>query len=175
MPIKTIFLDRDGVINKDINYLHKIDDFIFIDGIFDICQCFRKLGYELIVVTNQSGIYRNLFTETDYQKLTYWMSNQFRDKGINILDIFHCPHGPKSNCSCRKPKSGMLIEAQIKYNIDMENSWMIGDKERDILAASQAGIKNTILLNDSYRKIESNSTARFIINSLTQSKDLIKN
>jgi D-glycero-D-manno-heptose 1,7-bisphosphate phosphatase len=174
MPIKTIFLDRDGVINIDINYLHKIDDFTFIDGIFDICEHFEKLGYHIIIVTNQSGIYRNLFTENDYQKLTHWMLDQFRDKGINILDIFHCPHGPKSNCNCRKPKSGMLIEAQVKYDIDMKNSWMIGDKERDILAAHNAGIKNTILLNDPYRKIESNSTARFIISSLTQSKNFIK-
>ena len=174
MPIKTIFLDRDGVINKDINYLHKIDDFIFIDGIFDICQCFRKLGYELIVVTNQSGIYRNLFTETDYQKLTYWMSNQFRGKGINILDIFHCPHGPKSHCSCRKPKSGMLIEAQIKYNIDMENSWMIGDKETDITAANLAGISNTILVRSGHKIEESKSNAMFFLNSIHESTKVIQ-
>ena len=175
MTIKTIFLDRDGVINKEVEYLHCIEDCIFINGIFESCKYLQQLGYQIIIITNQSGIQRGYYSDKDFQILTEWMLGQFTEKGVSLLDVFYCPHGPKSNCSCRKPKSGMLIEAQIKYNIDMENSWMIGDKETDILAASQAGIKNTILLNDSYRKIESNSTARFIINSLTQSKGLIKN
>ena len=174
MSIKTIFLDRDGVINKDIKYLYRIDDFIFIDGIFDACSYFEKLGFKIIIVTNQSGINRNLYTENDYQKLTNWMLSQFRDNHINILDIFHCPHGPKSNCKCRKPKAGMLIEAQIKYDIDMENSWLIGDQERDILAAKSAGIKNTILLNHSLGTIKLDSTAKYITNSLIESKSLIK-
>ena len=73
MPIKTIFLDRDGVINKEVNYLNKIDDFEFIDGIFDVCLYFTNLGYKIIVITNQSGISRGLYSESDYKKLTKWM------------------------------------------------------------------------------------------------------
>ena len=92
MPIKTIFLDRDGVINKEVNYLNKIDDFEFIDGIFDACLYFTNLGYKLIIITNQSGISRGFYSESDYQKLTQWMIDQFENKNINILDIFHCPH-----------------------------------------------------------------------------------
>lgn len=172
MPIKIIFLDRDGVINKDVQYLYKIEDFIFIDGIFEACNNFEKLGYKIVIVTNQSGIQRNFYTENDYENLTQWMLNQFNKNHINILDIFHCPHGQNSNCSCRKPKPGMFIKAQGKYNIDMVNSWMIGDKERDISAALSAGIRNTILLNNS-KKLQLSSNAQFIINSLEETQNLI--
>ena len=173
MPIKTIFLDRDGVINKDINYLHKIDDFEFIDGIFDVFLYFQNLGYKIIIITNQSGISRGYYTESDYQKLTQWMLEQFQYKNVNILDVFHCPHGPDSTCDCRKPKPGMLIEAKTTHNIDMEKSWMIGDKERDIRAANDAGIINTILVRSGHKIDEYNSDAKFIIDSLQQSIKLI--
>ena len=173
MPTKTIFLDRDGVINKEINYLHKIDDFEFIDGIFNACQHFQSLGYKIIIITNQSGIYRGYYTEHDYQKLTQWMLNQFASENINILDIFHCPHGPDSTCNCRKPKPGMFLNAKTKYNINMKNSWMIGDKEADVIAANAAGIDNTILVRSSHRIDESNSRASFFLNSIQQSKQII--
>ena len=92
MSIKTIFLDRDGVINKEVNYLYKIDDFEFTDGIFDACLHFLNLGFKIIIITNQSGISRGFYNESDYQKITQWMLAQFENKYINILDVFHCPH-----------------------------------------------------------------------------------
>ena len=173
MAIKTIFLDRDGVINKEVNYLHKIDDFEFIGGIFDACLHFQSLSYKIIIITNQSGISRGYYTESDYQKITQWMLNQFKYKNINILDIFHCPHGPDSNCDCRKPKPGMFLKAKAKHNTDMEKSWMIGDNERDTIAANSAGIDNTILVRSSHRIDESNSNAKIIINSIRQAKQVI--
>ena len=174
MAIKTIFLDRDGVVNKEVRYLYKLSDFEFIDGIFDACLYFQKLGYEIVVVTNQSGITRGYYNENDYQKLTEWMLGQFNDNGINILDTFYCPHGPESTCNCRKPKPGMLIEAKYKYDISMKDSWMIGDKETDIEAANLAGITNTILVRSGHLIDESNSNSKFTIDSIMQSKEVIK-
>ena len=173
MAIKTIFLDRDGVINKEVNYLHKIDDFEFIDGIFNACLYFQNLGYKIIIVSNQSGIYRGYYNENDYKIITKWMLAQFKEKGITILDTFYCPHGPKSTCKCRKPKPGMFIEAKTKHNTDMKHSWMIGDKEVDIEAANAAGIKNTILVRSGHTIDESNSAAKFFLNSIKQSKQVI--
>ena len=174
MAIKTIFLDRDGVINKEVKYLYQVSKFEFIDGIFDACLYFQKLGYEIVIVTNQSGIARGYYNENDYQKLTEWMLGQFNDNGIKILDTFHCPHIPESLCECRKPKPGMLVEAKYKYNISMDDSWMIGDKETDIEAANLAGITNTILVKSGHLINESNSNSKFIIDSIKPSKEVIK-
>ena len=173
MAINTIFLDRDGVINKEINYLHKIEDFEFIDGVFEACLFFQSLRYKIVIVSNQSGIYRGYFSEDDYQKITQWMLREFESKGINILDVIHCPHGPNSKCSCRKPKPGMFLKAKISYNINMKNSWMIGDKETDIIAAYNAGINKTILVRSGHKIDEKNTSAKFIIDSLKQSKNVI--
>jgi len=173
MSKKAIFLDRDGVVNKEVNYLFKIEDFEFIDGIFDACLYFQNLGYAIIIVTNQSGITRKYYTENDYQTLTKWMLRQFKDSGIEILNVFHCPHGPESTCECRKPKPGMFLKAKDEHNIDMEKSWMIGDKERDIIAANSARIDNTILVRSTRKIDESNSNAKIILDSIQQAKQII--
>jgi len=173
MTIKTIFLDRDGVINKEVNYLHKVEDFEFIEGVFDACNYLKKLGYSFIIVTNQSGIGRGLYDLKEYQTVTKWMLNQFKKNNIKILDIFYCPHDPKLNCHCRKPKPGMFLKAEKKYKIDMANSWMIGDMEGDIKAANQAGIVKTILVRSGHKIEESSSNAKFIINSISQAPSII--
>ena len=174
MNKKAIFLDRDGVINKEISYLHKIDDFEFIDGIYSACHHFQNLGYAIVIVTNQSGISRNLYKEEDYQTLTIWMLEEFKKNDIEILDVFHCPHEPNSLCKCRKPKPGMFLEARIKHTINMKNSWMIGDKETDIKAANLAGIQNTILMKSGHEIDADKSDAKFILKSIHDSIKLIK-
>ena len=171
--MKTIFLDRDGVINKEINYLNKIDDCEFIDGIFDACLYFQKLGYKIIIISNQSGIARGYYTESDYKKLTQWLLRQFENNNIDILDTFHCPHGPDSNCDCRKPKPGMFIKAKNKYKIDMKNSWMIGDTETDIQAAISAGVKNTILVRSGHIIDKSTSSASYFVDSIQELNQVI--
>ena len=173
MPIKTIFLDRDGVINKEVNYLYKIEDFEFIKGIFEACLHYQNLGYKIIIITNQSGISRGYYDESDFEQITKWMLSQFEKNNINILDIFHCPHGPDSICECRKPKPGMLLSAKHKHNIDMSKSWMIGDRSADIIAANNSGISNTILVKSGYQINASLSKAKFIIDSIIDSKKII--
>ena len=175
MTIKTIFLDRDGVINKEVNYLHNIDDFEFIDGVFEACRHFQKLGYEIIIITNQSGIARGYYTENDYQLITKWMLDQFEERNVKILDVFHCPHGPDSSCDCRKPKPGMLLQAINQYGIDMKKSWMIGDKDVDIKAANAANIQNTIMVKSGHPIDLKNSKTEYVLDYIKQFKAVIRN
>jgi len=175
MQKKAIFLDRDGVINKEVGYLHNIEDFEFINGVFESCSYFQSIGYEIIIITNQSGIGRGYYPEEDFYKVNDWMLSQFSLNEVNILDVFFCPHGPEDNCNCRKPNPGMLITAKEKYNISMKKSWMIGDKEADILAAHQAGIPNTILVRTGHKIDEISSKSDYILDSIIDSKDVIKN
>jgi len=172
-PNKVVFLDRDGVINKDTHYLYKISDFQFQPGIINICLYLLKLDYQLIVTTNQSGIARGYYNEKDFFKLNNWMIAELAQQGVKILDVFFCPHAPGANCSCRKPKPGMLIDASNKHNISLENSWMIGDRNTDIKAANAAGVNNTILLS-SHNNMEAYATGfNHTISSISYVKNII--
>lgn len=171
---KIIFLDRDGVINQDYGYVYEIEKFNFIDGVFEACQYFQKLGYEIIVITNQSGIGRKYFTENDFLKLTNWMIDKFNENNIKILKVYHCPHSPDENCDCRKPLPGMINQATIDFNIDLNKSWLIGDKISDIQAAIHAKIKNKILINSSYVKNDSDNIVSITANSLFDTINIIK-
>ncbi len=144
---RALFLDRDGVINVEENYLYKIEEFKFIDGIFDLCKYYQDLGYVIIVVTNQSGIARNFYTENDFNTLTSWMIKEFKKNGVKISHVYFCPHYSEisGSCSCRKPEPGMLLQAAKEFNIDLKNSILVGDKERDIEAALNAGLQETYL------------------------------
>ena len=173
MSKKVIFLDRDGVVNHEVGYLHKVEDFKFIGGVFNACQYFQSLGYQIIIVTNQSGIARGYYGEQEFHMVNNWMLGQFKDNNIEILDVFFCPHGPESNCDCRKPKPGMFIQANDKHNINMSQSWMIGDKEVDIQAANAAEIQSTILVKSGHDIDERNSNAKFILDSIKQAKEVI--
>ena len=103
------------------------------------------------------------------------MISEFSKNSVTILDIFHCPHLPNSNCDCRKPNPGMLIEAKYKHNIDMQNSWMIGDKESDVQAAISSGVINTILLESGHKINKAESQAKYIISSIEQTNQIIIN
>ena len=148
MTIKAAFLDRDGVLNHDSGYIHKIEDFRFIDGVIDALKYLQNMGYVLIVVTNQSGIGRGYFTEEDYQVLTHFYRQHLSAAGIELLDIHHCPHLPTDKCDCRIPEPGMLLDAIKKYDIDVESSIMFGDKSSDMQAAATAGIPRGFFITE---------------------------
>jgi D-glycero-D-manno-heptose 1,7-bisphosphate phosphatase len=169
MKQKALFLDRDGVINIEKDYLYKIEDFEFIDGVFDTCKYFQDQGYLIIIVTNQSGICRDKYTEEDFEVLTSWMIEQFKHQGILISKVLHCPHHPKisGECECRKPNPGMLLESQKLFDIDMSNSIFVGDKNSDIEAGINAGIKNNYLISTGH-KIEENKFGVKIIDNLRE-------
>lgn len=144
---KALFLDRDGTINVDAGYVHEPDKFIFITGIFDFCRIAQASGYLIIVITNQSGIERGLFTEDEYAKINSHMIAEFRKHGVTITETFHCPSltGPD-----RKPAPGLFLKAKAKYDIDMASSVNIGDKERDLQAGRAAGVGRNILFCGEY-------------------------
>jgi D-glycero-D-manno-heptose 1,7-bisphosphate phosphatase len=153
IKIKVAFLDRDGVINKEVNYLHRREDFDYTENCVEALKKLRLLNYQIIIVTNQAGIARGYYTEEDYQELTAWFLADLANRGVEVLDVFHCPHHPEGSvkglaveCDCRKPKPGMLHKAMQKYNIDIEQSIMVGDKVSDADAGTRAGLKNCFLV-----------------------------
>ena len=153
MAKPAVFIDRDGVINVDHGYVHKVDDFEYIDGVFEATRKLKEMGYLLVLVTNQSGIARGMFSEDEFMSLTEWMDWNFVDNGVEFDGIYYCPHHPehgvgdyKQDCDCRKPKPGMLNTAKSFLKIDMDNSVMIGDKAEDMMAAEAAGVGTRILV-----------------------------
>jgi len=159
---KALFLDRDGIINIDHGYVYQKENFDFVKGIFDICRSANEKGYIIIVITNQSGIGRGKYSETDFKELTAWMVTKFKEQGILIKDVYFCPHHPTNalddylmQCECRKPAPGMIIKAAQDHQIALNQSIFIGDKVSDIQAAEAAGIKNRILVASQYQdKVE---------------------
>jgi len=148
-----LFLDRDGIINEDKGYVHKISDFIFMEGIFQIVKKANDNNYRVVIVTNQSGIGRGIFTLDDYQNLTGWMLDKFEEKKCKIDLVLESTLDPdRLNPSDfedyrRKPNPGMILEAAEILNIDLGNSILIGDQERDVMAGYSAGIRKLFLLN----------------------------
>lgn len=171
---KVVFLDRDGVINVEKNYLHKIEDFEFVEGVFNALGYLQNLGYKLVIITNQSGIGRGYYTKEQYDILTKWLKEEFLKNHIFITEIFCCPHAPTEDCNCRKPKIGMIEEASKIINIDYEKSWLIGDKDSDIQTAKNANIPNTIQVKSGHDFDEKESKASFIANSIKDVLSIIK-
>ena len=166
---KAIFLDRDGIINVDHSYVYKKENFEFCEGIFETLKHFLSLDYQLFIVTNQSGIGRGYYSEKDFEKLTSWMLTEFTCRGIKITKVYHCSHSPDDGCECRKPKTAMFENAKKEFNIDMQNSWMIGDKPSDIQAGLNANIPNTIFINSFTCK-----EASYSVKSILDTIDIIK-
>lgn len=152
MPAPALFLDRDGVINVNHGYVHKCDEFDFIDGIFDLVRQARRQGYKVVVITNQAGIGRGFYTEEAFHQLTNWMLDQFSAANAPIDRVYFSPFHPTAGVGqylqddfSRKPNPGMILQAQKDLNIDLGISVLIGDKESDIRAGVAAGIGTNLL------------------------------
>ena len=152
---KAIFLDRDGVINKEVSHLSDPDKFVFIEGSIEALKIFKALGYLVIVITNQAGIARGLFNQETLNKIHKKMKRILNENNVIIDDIFYCPHHPEftGSCNCRKPKPGMIISAREKYNINLNESFMVGDTLGDIEAGFNAKCK-TIMVMTGYGEEE---------------------
>jgi D-glycero-D-manno-heptose 1,7-bisphosphate phosphatase len=175
---RALFLDRDGVINEDRRYVHRIEDFHFIDGIFDICRAAIDAGMIIIVVTNQAGIGRGLFTEQQFHVLTDWMNARFAEQGVTIDQVYYCPHHPvyatghyKLDCFCRKPNPGMILRARDDHGITLRSSILIGDKGWDIVAAKAAGIGTTVLISGN--PSDNEATPEFQFFNLKEASNLL--
>ncbi|MEG3768775.1 D-glycero-beta-D-manno-heptose 1,7-bisphosphate 7-phosphatase [Alteromonas sp. 14N.309.X.WAT.G.H12] len=147
MVNRAFFLDRDGVINVDHGYISHPSQFDFISGVFDACRQIVHGGYQIIIVTNQSGIGRGYYSEEAFNALTHWMIDAFNKEGINIADVRYCPHHPVhgvnsylKDCHCRKPNPGMIIKAANAHQIALNQSVLVGDKVSDMQAGERAGI-----------------------------------
>ncbi len=142
---KGLFLDRDGVINVDKGHVGRIEEFEFVPGIFELCRSAQGLGLTPIVVTNQAGIGRGLYSEQDFHILTEWMLAEFRSCGIGIGRVYHCPYHPTEGIGeyrresfDRKPNPGMLLRARDDFALDLSRSVLVGDKDTDIAAGRAA-------------------------------------
>jgi len=180
--VPAIFLDRDGTINVDHGYVSEIDNFEFIDGVIDAMRELKRMGFALVLVTNQSGIARGMFSEDQFMQLTEWMDWSLADRDVDLDGIYFCPHHPEAiveelrqSCDCRKPEPGMLLTAQQELNIDMASSYMVGDKIEDMLAAKAAGVGKKVLVRSGKPvTAEGEAAADWVLNSLKELPARIK-
>lgn len=167
--VKAIFLDRDGTINiNEPEYTHKKEDFKLFSETIPALKKLSKTDYKIIVVTNQSGIARGYFKEAEVKKLHKWMIADFKKKGIRIDAVYYCPHGPNDNCSCRKPKPGMLLKAAKDFDLNLSKSWMVGDGSGDIIAGREVNLK-TIKIGEKMPKdlkLEPNHYAKNLLEAV---------
>jgi D-glycero-D-manno-heptose 1,7-bisphosphate phosphatase len=152
-----VFIDRDGVINRELHHVHRVEDFHVLPGVVEGLTALAAAGYQLVVVTNQGGIAKGLYSEQDYEHLTQYMRQWFAERGVEFAGVYHCPHHPEGevahlarSCRCRKPEPGMLLQAASDLKLDLNCSAMVGDKLSDIEAARRAGVAHYVLVESGH-------------------------
>lgn len=168
------FIDRDGVINEERGYVHKVGDFSFLPGAIEGLRRLQDEGYILVIVTNQAGIARGYYSEEDFHTLTSYMLSELKNHGVHITATYYCPHHPnaglghyKQQCDCRKPRPGMILCATAEHNIDLSKSVLIGDKLSDIEAGRLAGVGTLVLVESGHRfETESANSAHHVSTDL---------
>jgi len=150
---RALFLDRDGVINHEVGYLYRPEEVVFVDGIFSLCRTAQKLGYTLIVVTNQSGIARGYYSTAQFEELMGWMREQFVREGVELDAVYHCPFHPvhgvgefQREHADRKPGAGMLERGAAEFGVSLAESVMVGDRCSDVGAANTGGLRQAFLI-----------------------------
>lgn len=154
---RAVFLDRDGVIVVDDGYVHRVEDFRFVPGSALALQRLQAAGWRLVVVTNQSGLARGLYSPDDYERFTAHLHEQLHAVGVRLDAVLHCPHLPDAAvdayrlaCDCRKPAPGMLLRAARELAIDLARSVIVGDRLSDVQAGRAAGIGQCVLVRSGH-------------------------
>src|SRR6201985_1357279 len=154
MTHRGLFLDRDGVINHEIGYLSRAAQVVFVDGIFSLCRTASRLGYRLIVVTNQAGIARGYYSEADFEALMEFMREELRAEGVELDAVYYCPFHPEHGVGRyrqehedRKPGTGMLRRGAREFGVDLRESVMVGDRCSDVGAANAAGLRQMFFIS----------------------------
>lgn len=179
MLSRALLLDRDGVVNVDRHYVHRIDDFEFMPGLTDLLRRAIDLGYRVIIVTNQAGIARGRYSEAQYQTLTDWLLRTLERQGLGLTDILHCPYHVdgtppwRRDSWWRKPNPGMLLEAAQRHRLDLSRSLLIGDMETDMQAGRAAGVGHCLLLRPEFTPHSAESVADQEIRQLMDAAPLL--
>ena len=176
---KAVFLDRDGTINVDKGYVHKITDFEFLPGTMEALSLLRKAGYRLVIITNQSGVARGYYGERDVRTLHDWLRETLALEGIDIAGIYYCPHHPEAQveayrqkCGCRKPGLDLFYRATSELDIDLGCSFSVGDQERDLQICRHSGCRG-YLLGDGETDAPLPASVRRAANLLAAAKDIV--
>jgi D-glycero-D-manno-heptose 1,7-bisphosphate phosphatase len=178
-----VFIDRDGVINEDRGYVHRIKDFIFLPGAISGMKIFQDLDYKIVIVTNQAGIARGMYTENDFKVLTAHMNQELAANHVMVSGVYYCPHHPNgviekwtSVCNCRKPRPGMFIKAAEDLGLQLGTSILLGDKLSDIDAGINAGVPLNILIrSNDLTEAEPCSKATVVCRDLQTAAHWVKN
>jgi D-glycero-D-manno-heptose 1,7-bisphosphate phosphatase len=151
---RALFLDRDGVVNEEVGYLHRPDEVRFVDGIFSLCRTAAGLGYRLIVVTNQAGIARGYYSEADFEALMEFMRGELLAEGVELDAVYYCPFHPehgvgkyKQEHEDRKPGTGLLRRGAREFGVELSESVLVGDRCSDVGAANGAGLRQAFLIS----------------------------
>lgn len=151
---KAVFLDRDGTINHDFGYLRDPEKVRLLPNVAKALKILLNDHWQLIIVSNQSGIGRGFYTEDQLHCVQNKVESDLESKGVNITGFYYCPHSPEQQCDCRKPKPGLLLLAAEEKNVDLSASWMIGDKISDVTAGITAGCRSILISPDAHISAE---------------------
>jgi len=177
--VKAVFLDRDGTISDDTMFPHKAEDFKLLPGVVEGLKRLSK-DYIFVIITNQSGIGRKIFTVKDMHKFNDLLLEELKKEDIEIKKIYFCPHVPEDNCDCRKPEIKNILQAKKDFDIDMKSSWMIGDHPSDVELGKRAGTRTLYLKTGHGEKhfedLEKNNIKPdFVAENFTQASNFIIN